>query len=297
MINDIHFKTNDGYQLAGTLFEPTKPNGKAVIINSATGVSRTYYRAYAKYLADLGFAVLTYDYRGIGGSQIRSDSAPEPRMLHWGQRDMDAAINWMQDWCADCTLLGLGHSIGGQLLGVVPNSNRFAAFLNIASQQIHWTNYPLKQRIAAGLFFIAVLPGFAHVRGGLPSWVLGAEYLPKGVALDWGAWGRNKSYICDEQGNSLKHQFADYTGKMRLYSVTDDLMFAPPKAVEKLQAFYSNADSEIISLRPSDYGMKKIDHFGFFKSNMNKDAWLHSAEWLLHVTPQDEQEKLEVAHD
>jgi predicted alpha/beta hydrolase len=290
MINEVHFKTNDGYQLAGTLFEPADSNVKAIIFNSATGVLRVYYRGYAKFLAAQGFSVLTYDYRGIGGSRLDASLSADLRMLHWGTQDMDAAITWMQDWCSDCILLGIGHSIGGQLLGIVPNSNRFEAFLNIASQQIHWTNYPLKQRFVAGLFFHALLPVFAHAFGGLPSWVLGAEHLPKKVALDWSAWGRKRDYICDEQGKSLTHQFARYNGKMRLYSISDDVMFAPPQAVLKLQELYENSEADIVTIRPEDYGMKKIDHFGFFKSSMNKKAWSESSQWLLDVeTSRDEQ--------
>jgi dynactin complex subunit len=75
-------------------------------------------------------------------------------------------------------------------------------------------------------------------------------------------------------------------------------MFAPPQAVLKLQELYENSEADIVTIRPEDYGMKKIDHFGFFKSSMNKKAWSESSQWLLDVeTSRDEQKNNETKND
>jgi predicted alpha/beta hydrolase len=67
--DDITIPATDGYTLAATLFLPPGPKRNAAIISSATATPRRIYRGFASYLAHRGFAVLTYDYRGIGGSR------------------------------------------------------------------------------------------------------------------------------------------------------------------------------------------------------------------------------------
>ena len=62
------FEAADGRPLAATVLEPHRVEG-AVVIASATGVPRRIYEGVAGCLADAGLAVLTFDYRGIGGSR------------------------------------------------------------------------------------------------------------------------------------------------------------------------------------------------------------------------------------
>jgi len=281
-LQDLSIETSDGYTLAATEFSPEKSNGVGLIVNGATGVIRKYYQAYAEYLCQQGFTVLTYEFRGIGESTHAKPNAPEPTMLHWGERDMDAVLSFFIDRHPELKVKGIGHSIGGQLLGVVPDNNRYEAFMGIASQHIYWKNWPLKDRPLTVLFFFGVLPLFYKLTGGLPKWVLGAEYLPKHVARDWSRFGRKKTYIACPQGKPLREGFNGYTGKMRLYGMADDKRFAPPKAVKELEKLFKTANSEVKIMDPNDYQMKAIDHFGFFKKNMNKQAWHESAEWLAH---------------
>src|SRR5215475_5986623 len=67
--DDITIPAVDGYELAATLFLPRGAKRHAVLISSATAVPRKIYRGFAGYLARRGCTVLTYDYRGIGGSR------------------------------------------------------------------------------------------------------------------------------------------------------------------------------------------------------------------------------------
>lgn len=277
---NLAITTDDGFELAATEFSPASSNGKGLIINGATGVVQKYYQAYAEFLCEQGFTVLTYDFRGIGGSKKSQPSSPAPTMLHWGQRDMDAVLSHFIERNPGLIVKGIGHSIGGQLLGVLPDNNRYQGFMGIASQHIYWKNWPVKDRPLTVAFFFGVLPIFYKLTGGLPKWVLGAEYLPKQVARDWSRFGRKKAYIADPKGRPLREGFHGYSGKMRLYAMADDKRFAPPSAVHQLEKLFKTADSEVKVLHPHDYEMKAIDHFGFFKKNMNKQAWHDSAAWL-----------------
>jgi predicted alpha/beta hydrolase len=108
-IDDIVIPAVDGYLLAATLFLPRCAKRQAaILINSATAVPRNTYRHFAAYLAHRGCAVLTYDYRGIGGSRkkaVEGYNRPKPltgfkaSMSDWAALDVTAAVNWMRELC------------------------------------------------------------------------------------------------------------------------------------------------------------------------------------------------------
>ena len=86
------FEAADGRPLAATVLEPRRVEG-AVVIASATGVPRRIYEGVAGCLADAGLAVLTFDYRGIGGSRQGGPLRHEPaRMQDWGRLDLEGAL-------------------------------------------------------------------------------------------------------------------------------------------------------------------------------------------------------------
>lgn len=284
-IENLVITTPDGYQLAATEFQPANAhnkagNGTGVIINGATGVLRKFYKNFAQYLCEQGFTVLTYEFRGIGESQKIQQDAPEPSMLHWGQRDMDAALKLFSTRHPELTIKGIGHSIGGQLFGVLPDNNRYSHFLSIASQHIYWKNWPMKDRPITIAFFFLILPLFYKLTGGLPNWVLGSEYLPKQVARDWSRFGRKKAWVADEKGQPLREGFKSYEGKIKFIGMADDKRFAPPNCIKQLYNEFENAEKDLQIIKPNDYGMKAIDHFGFFQKKMNKQAWHECAQWL-----------------
>lgn len=279
-IEQLIIPTHDGYQLAASEFQPTENNGVGVVLNGATGVRRQFYEHFARYLCEQGFTVLTYEFRGIGDSRTKQSHSPEPSMLHWGQRDMDAVLKLFIERNPNLKIKGIGHSIGGQLLGVLPDNNRYEGFLSIASQHIYWKNWKLKDRPLTVAFFFVILPFFYKLFGGLPSWVLGSEYLPKQVARDWSRFGRKKAWVADEQGNPLRQGYKGFKGKLQFIGMTDDKRFAPPSCINCLYQEFEQADKEIIFLDPKSLGMKAIDHFGFFQKKMNKQAWHDCAQWL-----------------
>ncbi|QUM75896.1 alpha/beta fold hydrolase [Moritella sp. 24] len=280
MMNTVEIKTTDGYQLAASEFIPTKCNGRVIIINGATGVLRKYYKPYAEFLCAQGFTLVTYDFRGIGDSKKASDNAKPASMVHWGQLDMDAVLTWAKAQYPTLKMSGVGHSIGGQLLGMTPDNNRYESFLNIAAQQIHWKNWVLKDQPLSVVFFFCVLPLFYGLNKGLPKWVLGSEYLPKNVIRDWSRFGR-KPFYTDEQGNELHDGYHQYTGNMRFYAMADDNRFSPPSCVKALQRHFKNAPSDMVVVEPKQVGMKSIDHFGFFKRSMAESVWQETSDWLL----------------
>src|SRR6185503_9811410 len=96
LVQDTSFSARDGYALAATVFTPAEAPRGAVLINSATAVPRKIYRGFALYLAEQGQTVLTYDYRGVGGSRPRSLRGFPVRMRDWAALDVAAAIDHMR---------------------------------------------------------------------------------------------------------------------------------------------------------------------------------------------------------
>lgn len=276
----LNFPAADDYPLAGTLFESKRPPKAALLISSATAVPQRYYAAYARFLALQGFVVMTYDYRGIGGSRWPAWSAQEHlRMRHWGEHDLSGALDFLQARFPRLPLLAVGHSVGGQLLGLARNPERVGAQLAIASQAAYWGYWPLRHRPRTALYWYLVIPAVVRLLGKLPARMVG-EDLPAGVALEWARWGRHRDFFVDDAGRSLREGFARLTAPMRFYAVTDDQVYAPPGAVQALAACYRNAQVEMKTLRPADYGCQSIDHFGFFRALMPRKAWQESADWL-----------------
>ncbi|MGC3996748.1 MAG: alpha/beta fold hydrolase [Anaeromyxobacter sp.] len=279
----LELAARDGYRLAATLHDPGQPPDGAVLIAPAMGVPRRHYQPFAAHLARSGLAALTVDVRGIGGS------APErlrgfPATLHgWGEQDLGGALDHLEARYPGVPLLWVGHSAGGQLLGLV-ESPRVAAALLVAAQSGHWRLWPdLRSRLLmAGLWWL-VIPLLVPVLGRLPLRLLGGgEDVPAGVALEWARWGRDRRYILAHAGPRGGMGFAQHRGPLRSYAVSDDA-YAPPATVEALAALFQEARVEVRHVTPQEAGVERIGHFGFFRPRFEPTLWAEAVAWLRHA--------------
>ena len=88
-------RCSDGRLLAAQWFEPPAAQGlRAVaVIGAATAVPASYYRHFAEWLARRGYAVLTFDYRGIAASREALRPGEDVRLRDWARVDMAAALH------------------------------------------------------------------------------------------------------------------------------------------------------------------------------------------------------------
>ncbi len=273
---------HDGYVLTAELYQPS-PKAcikRVVLINSATGVPQGYYRAYASYLASQGFTALTYDYRGIGHSKNQGWSGKALSMADWGRQDLDSMLIWLRKRFPEFRLLAVGHSVGGQLIGLSANNHMLDGVLTISSQAGYVGHWNGIERLKFKVFTHLVIPSVTRLVGDLPASVLGSEPLPRGVARQWARWCRNPHYMVDKQGQPIREHFEQYPNYLRMIHISDDTMYAPLKAVDALFAFYKNAKAEVVTRTPEDFSVKSVGHFGFFKRSMPQSAWRETAEWL-----------------
>lgn len=277
---ELRIPAPDGLALAATAYEPPHQAPRlAVVINSATGVPRSYYRYFAEYLASQGCAVLSYDYRGVGGSR---DGGRGARMLHWGERDIPGALDWMYRYHPRLPLVAIGHSGGGWLFGLAENNRSADALLTVGSQYAYWRHWPtLRGRLFMWSSMNLLIPGVTRALGHLPGALFGGDSLPPGVALDWARWSSDPRFLVDDAGTPLREHFGNYRNPVRLLAIEDD-DYAPVPAVRALAPLYGlhGANAEVLVVRPRDHGLRHLGHFGFFRKTAPRILWGEALSWL-----------------
>lgn len=270
----------DGSLLAATLY-PAGDTDTVVLINSATAVPRRFYQRFAKYIQDHGWHVVTYDYRGIGDSKPPSLRGFEARMRDWALLDMTAMIEWITSELAPGRLFVVGHSFGGQSVGMLENAHRVDAVVAVSAQSGYWGvqggREPLKVRIIVTI----LIPLLARLFGYFPwSRFARGEDLPKGVALEWAAWCRNRNYLLDDQTLPLE-RYKTFAAPILACSIEDD-DWGTSRAVDEMMRAYENVTRR--HLRPSDYGLSRLQHMGYFREGSER-LWQEAIAWLDEVEP------------
>jgi predicted alpha/beta hydrolase len=287
-IDDITFPAADGYLLGASLFLPRSAKRHAVLINSATAVPRKIYKGFAGYLARRGCAVLTYDYRGTGNSrqkamvgynQPKSLVGFKASMSDWAALDVSAAVAWMRERYKTLPLNYVGHSYGGQALGLLPNNTEVSRALLIASQAGYWKLMasPERYRVYAMLNFVG--SPLTKLLGYTPGWSGLGEDLPKGVFLEWVGWVMSQRYMFDDTKLAALKNFPNYKGAMRALCLSDDPWATRP-AVELLCSGFTSIKPDILTIKPADVNATKIGHFGFFRPEHRDTLWRGAAEWI-----------------
>jgi predicted alpha/beta hydrolase len=273
----IRIPASDGFSLSASLFRPAGTPRRIVVINSATGVRRGYYEPFARYLAARGHAVVSYDYRGIGDSRPERLTGFRARMRDWGERDLAGVIDFIDRTFprtagASPPLAVVGHSVGGQIVGLAPNNQRIGALLAIAAQSGEWRLWPAPARYRMAVLWYGLVPLVANVVGYLPGSLGIGQDLPRGVALEWARWCRTRGYLIGDVA-ARQAGYSRYAGALCAYSLDGD-DYAPPEAVDRLAAMYDRT-------RPTRRHLadRQLGHFGFFKERY-QTLWDDAATWL-----------------
>ena len=274
----MELTARDGYKLGATLFRPAATNGRTVLVMAATGVPQDYYGKFAAFLAERGFTVLTFDYRGIGRSLHSSIRHVKAGMRDWALLDCAAAFDFLDKTFSKDKILALGHSFGGQVFGLLPRPERISAALTVGSQSGYWKHWPALGRGWMWPATHIVLPLVPRLLGYFPGSRLGfGEDLPRDATIEWASWCRNPKYLVGALG--VEREYARFTAPLRLYAISDD-RFAPPRAVEALAALYPNGKTTVRKIRPENVGAQRIGHFGFFREQFRDSLWREARDWL-----------------
>jgi predicted alpha/beta hydrolase len=279
----LFIPATDGFTLAASLFPSARsaPVG-SLILASAVGNRRHNYTAYAGYMAEQGWDVLTFDYRGVGDSAVPWDEAAAYTLVDWGEKDVAGVIDWARARLTSERLALLGHSIGGQVVGFAPNKNALGALVGVAAQRGYWPYWRGWRKWGVYLFFRVFVPLSVKLCGRLALGFADLADMPAGVALDWARAGVNPDYQ-DRAGAGLKHHFAGLRAPALAISFSDDPSLAPERAVDVLfREYFTAAPLTRWHLRPQDLGVKAIGHAGFFNPRVCPERlWQATSRWLV----------------
>lgn len=276
----ITLTASDGRVLGGLLLEAAPARG-ALCINGATGFKREFYLKFAACCAQRGYHTLVYDYRGIGVSALVPLAAEPARMSEWGRLDMPAALTALALRYPQLPLVTLGHSVGGQLIGCMPNEARARAHVMIATSTGYWRRQRAPFRYQALAFWKLYGPLMLRRRGYVPRGVLwSGESLPRGVFLQWRAWCLSPArFGAALDADMSDAEFAAVRTPLLSWGFGDDPI-ATPAAVDALLESYANAPIERRWTQPAELGVRAIGHHGFFAERHRDSLWRAALDWI-----------------
>jgi predicted alpha/beta hydrolase len=276
----VRFRASDGAMLTGDLFEANADPVGAVLLASAMAVPRRYYAPFAQFLAGCGLTTLTFDYRGIGDSRVLPTRDDPATLSEWAERDLPAAAKILRQQSGFRDLGYVGHSVGGQLLGLAGEVAPKAAVM-IGAQSGYWGHWPGVEKIGMAALWHAIIPAFVATRKQFAfGFGASAEPIPGGVASQWASWARDPRYILSYLEKRDGERAFSLEAKIRFYAFTDDAI-APVAAVQALYEMYPRAKSLLAVAKPEEYGVRHIGHFGAFREKIGRrKLWPEIATWM-----------------
>lgn len=274
-------RTLDGLALAVDRFDAraTSQSAAAVIVAGAMGVPRRFYRGFAQALSDAGLHAVVFDYRGIGDSAPATLRGFPARALDWVRLDLTAVVRDARARHPGAPLAIVGHSFGGQVLGLLPPDAAPDAALLVAAQSGWLGHWPGIRRPGMWVLWHLLIPAVTATLGRFPMRLAGGgEDLPAGVAREWAAWGRSRGYLFDPRHALDLSGYTRLAVALRSYAFDDDA-FAPRAAVEALLTRYATARREHRQLGPTPGLPSRIGHFGFFRRGA-EPLWREAIDWL-----------------
>jgi predicted alpha/beta hydrolase len=279
-------RATDGRVLAAHWFlaeggDAARQRRGTVVVNAATGFPQTFYFKLADYLAGRGYDTLVYDYRGMGQSAPARLSEESARMSDWGLLDMPAALDAAADRAQGLPVVTLGHSVGGQFLGLLRNHARARIHVQIATSVGYWRWEAAPFKYLAWWFWRVHGPMMLAMKGYVPTgggWA--GLALPRGVFEEWRRWCLRPGHFGPDLDTYLSgHVFAEIRAPFLSVAFTDDPI-ATRRTVAELDRFFPNAARESRWYSPADVGAKRIGHEGFFSSRHRDALWRPVADWM-----------------
>jgi predicted alpha/beta hydrolase len=185
----------------------------------------------------------------------------------------------------------IGHSTGGQQLGLAENVGRVNAALFIAVSTGYWRGMPALYKWLTLALWKIYLPLASRVYGYAPAKkIKWGENLPVGVAREWGAWCLAPEYLAayfDESGYRATPDGAPFGPThfdkaqfpIRAYYFSDDPIATRSNAAPMLSLF-SNSEIETCWIDPGAIDVSQIGHLGFFRASIGKPLWNDALSWL-----------------
>jgi predicted alpha/beta hydrolase len=278
-VRKLELISHGGTKIAARVFDPPcEPHGN-VVIGGAMGVRQDYYQPFAEWLAEQGWRVTTFDYRGAGDSAPQSLRGFRANLDDW-TRDYEAAIDHAHAALPDAPLYLLGHSLGAQLPGLLRNQQKVSGLLSVAAGSGYWRDNAPQLKRGILYFWFLLVPLATRLCGYFPGRKLKkVGDVPAGVMLQWRRWCLDPHYSFGAEGAEAQRSYAAARFPVLALSVTDDEMMTW-RGTQTLIGFYANAPRRIERVAPQDVGVRRLGHFGAFRREQAATVWPRLQEWL-----------------
>lgn len=273
----VVLQAGDGHPVVAHRFEAPDPHG-AVVVAAALGVPQRFYRDFAAWLATQGWTAFTFDYRGVGHGAPRSMRGFRASLDDWAARDFERVVAEAARVAGTGPLCVVGHSLGAQLVPLLPSAGRVRALVAIAGGMGYWRGLDPALRP----FMLALLHGVAPLAMPLAGYFPGRRLrmlgdLPAGVMRQWRRWCLHADYLVGVEPGARD---AYARARFDLLSITfaDDRMM-PLRNVDALHAHLRGVRRETLRLGPAEAG-GPVGHLGFFRSRYRQTLWPRAGDWL-----------------
>lgn len=259
-----------------------------VVISPATSVQSRYYSRFADFLHAHGFNVITYDYRGIGGSKPGNMRGFKANWLDWGRKDFEGVLQFAATCFKGHAIHVAAHSVGGVLIGMAPSNHVIQRIFTMGSQFAYWRDYAKHKRFAMYLRWHIVMPTLTAIFGYFPGKLLGwLEDTPSGVVRDWispeprfeDIYKSGPQALTDDERKCLVQNFSQVRAPTLALSLADD-EFGTIPAIHRLLRYYQNSPAVHLHIEPGDLGQPSIGHFAFFNARYADTLWRIPLTWL-----------------
>lgn len=273
-------ETRDGYSLAARSFGDSHQARAGVLIAPAMGVEQAYYEDFARWLAQQGYYVLSFDYRGMGHSRHGALRSVKANIRTWGEEDAGAALAWLREHLPGRPMAWIGHSLGGQIVGMVPGALDLSAVMTVAAASGYVGDNAPQLRRRVGWLWHVIVPLATPLFGYFPGRRLGmVGDLPAGVIWQWRRWCLSPDYLFEVEPAELSVRYAECRWPLLALSFLDDELLTSA-GTAKLHSHYRRARLDLRELGPQDAGGQSIGHFGFFRKRFTDTLWPLAAQWL-----------------
>lgn len=281
----IVLRAVDGYPLGARLFKPTLEPRRAVVIVPGVAIASRLYTRFARFLAAAGLGVLQFDCRGIGWSRPKRLRGFPATLEDWSEFDVAAAIDRLHAEFPGAQAVGLAHSFAAMLLVAAPNVGSLSRLVLVAPHTGYLGDYRARYRWPMALLWHGLMPLAVKAFGYFPArWLgLGGD-IPAGVALQWASRRRPEiDFTVVGDGERARRLFAGAGGLAlpALALTFEDDAFAPRAGAERFLAHTPRLAVTRLVIRPTEAGLPRIGHFGFFRASAEKGLWEPVLAYLL----------------
>lgn len=237
-----------------------------VLINTGTCIPQKVYWRFADYLSENGYIAITYDY--TDAQNFRSNVSHTAWL-----NDMESAIEFVRTEYPGLRKILVGHSSGGQLLGMLRNSQYLDRIYLVASANGYWKLMDGPAKYAMWLFWQIVVPLNVALFGYFNNRMLGAGGgFPKNIILELRSFCQRPDFFFSFfRSKSIVPKYDEIRVPVTAYHLEGDAI-ANERACRYILELYGNADKRFISLKAADYGGKPFGHRDFFNPRL-KPVW------------------------